>query len=63
MAFVAVDKNGSEFIYGNKPERWDHLLCWGLNNDTDVWIELPKGTIKKLIGFDLKWEDDPIELT
>lgn len=26
-------------------------------------VILPKGTIKKLIGFDLKWEDDPIELT
>ena len=25
-------------------------------------IELPKGTIKKLIGHELTWEDEPVEL-
>lgn len=25
-------------------------------------VELPKGTIKKLIGRELKWEDEPVEL-
>ena len=24
-------------------------------------VELPKGTIEKLIGRKLKWEDDPVE--
>lgn len=25
-------------------------------------IELPKGNIKKLIGRELTWDDDPVEL-
>ena len=28
----------------------------------DTEISLPKGSIKKLIGRDLKWEDEPVEL-
>ena len=26
-------------------------------------IQLPKGTIKKLLGRELTWEDEPVELT
>lgn len=36
------------------------------NDPDDGWkniaITLPKGTIKKLIGRDLTWEDNPVEL-
>lgn len=28
----------------------------------DNAVELPKGSIKKLIGRDLTWEDEPVEL-
>ena len=28
----------------------------------DISIELPNGTIKKLIGRELTWEDEPVEL-
>lgn len=28
----------------------------------DTEIELPKGSIKKLIGRDLDWNDEPVEL-
>ena len=62
MAWVALDRNGDEFIYGNRPERWNHLLCWGVPNDTDTWIELPKGSIRNLIGRELTWHDKPVEL-
>ena len=60
MAWVAVDKDGREFIYECKPIRhnngaWqDHI--W------DEVIELPQGTIKKLIGRELTWNDEPVEL-
>ncbi|MEG1008260.1 MAG: fructan hydrolase [Clostridia bacterium] len=27
------------------------------------YIELPKGTIKKLTGKELTWEDEPLEIT
>ena len=58
MAFVAVDKNGEEWVYQEKPNRMECSF-----DSSYMMIELPKGTIKKLIGFDLKWEDDPVELT
>lgn len=61
MAWVAANKNGTEYIFRNKPERlsvnWQNLVC-GFYTD----IRLPKGAIKKLIGRDLTWEDNPVEL-
>ena len=60
MAWVAVDKDGSEWMHKGIPVRSKY----------DVWIdtywegciELPKGTIKKLIGRELTWSDEPVEL-
>ena len=57
MTWVAVDKNGDEYIFECMPHR-----------DEDEWyeicdfLELPKGSIKKLIGRDLTWSDDAVEL-
>lgn len=59
MAWLAVDKGGFEYIYDSKPERGDHVF------DPEGWlycIELPKGSINKLIGRDLTWEDEPVNL-
>ena len=28
----------------------------------DDWVDLPKGSIKKLIGRELSWNDEPVEL-
>ena len=61
MAWLAVDKDGTENM---KPERkkeyWDaeenQPLCY-----RDM-IELPHGSIKKLIGRELSWSDEPVEL-
>lgn len=59
MAWVAVDKDESEFIYETKPFRdEDREWCWG----NMCFIELPKGSIKKLIGRELTWNDEPVEL-
>ena len=76
MAWVAVDKFGKEGIFAFRPFRIDsNSLLYKLwepeywsdedvsdygNEDTE--IKLPKGTIKKLIGRDLTWEDNPVEL-
>ena len=67
MAWVAVRKNGKEGIFSHKPTRDEELDLWydevedgGVFYDTE--ISLPKGTIKKLIGKDLTWEDNPVEL-
>lgn len=68
MAWVAVHKNGKEGIFSHKPTRGGELNFWydeqendeGVLYDTE--ISLPKGTIKKLIGRDLDWNDEPVEL-
>lgn len=57
MAWVAVNRNEIENIYKSEPHR-AYDLWW----DVDTEISLPKGTIKKLIGRDLTWEDNPVEL-
>lgn len=61
MAWVAVNKDGSEYIFHDKPERlsvnWQDLM-YDLYTD----IRIPRGSIKKLIGKDLAWKDDPVEL-
>ena len=64
MAWVAVDKNGEENIFSHKPTRNEELDFWydevkdgGIVYDTEIC--LPKGSIKKLIGKDLTWQDKP----
>lgn len=56
MAWLATDKNGLEYIYDGIPFR--NTDRWYAN----IWINIPKGTIKKIIGYDLTWKDNPIEL-
>lgn len=56
MAWVVVDKIGEELISRTEPFRVG-----------DYWIgnsifHLPKGSIKKLIGRDLTFDDEPVEL-
>lgn len=57
--YVAVDKNGDEWIYDSKPKRYfdkEFSLPAGAN------VPLPNGTIEKLIGRTLCWEDEPVPL-
>lgn len=66
MAWLCVDKDGTEIISPFQPIRasyeWDcffeNVAGWYDN----YGIELPKGTIKKITGRDLNWEDDPVEI-
>lgn len=77
MAYIAVTEYGTERMFHNKPIRkkacgkgndyWqDDVVYWEIRGYTtcadDYSIELPKGTIKKLIGRELKWEDEPVEI-
>ena len=61
MPYLAVDKDGTEQIFICRPER-EMGKYWFGSNDDEI-IELPKGSIKALIGYPLKWEDEPVELT
>ena len=74
MAWLAVDKDSlEEYIYEEKPERGDG--CWfaqdGDNFYTDEGelyfeisdcVQLPIGTIRKILGHSLCWEDEPVEI-
>lgn len=57
MAFLAVDADGRERIFNWRPvretEMWDMM---------QMYVNLPTGTIRKLIGRELTWEDEPIEI-
>lgn len=64
MAYLCVDKNG-EYIADELPTRaWFEWVGWrDVYGESCTLISLPKGTIKKLIGKEMTWEDEPIELS
>ena len=59
MVWVAVDKDGTERISPEFPERY--AVCWS-GWDFTI-IDIPKGSIWRLLGRELSWKDDPVELT
>lgn len=61
MAWVAIDCSG-EYISTKKPFKdMFNIGYYGFHNDSER-IKLPKGSIKKLIGRNLTWNDEPMEL-
>lgn len=66
MAWLAVDKSGDEYIYDYEPVRASNFY-WIMDCDKHgefigESVELPKGSVKKLIGRDLTWDDEPVEI-
>lgn len=59
MAWLAVDKDGSEVKFNYKPTRvvdsW-----WSICGDNQRYM--PQGSIQKLIGRSMSWKDEPVEL-
>lgn len=64
MAWVAIDEFEDECILDPKPSKNKKDKDWkGYWNDFYIGkIRLPKGTIKKLIGRNLTYDDEPVEL-
>ena len=62
MAWVAVNKDGSEKMYSVEPKRCETMWDEFLGPDNSFAIVLSKGTIKKLIDRDFTWEGDAVEL-
>ena len=75
MAYVSVDKYGGEWIHDNEPVLNEKYMCYEdpiyesfdgqggkkvFHHYSD--IELPKGTIKKIIGRNLTYEEGPVKL-
>ena len=61
MAWLAADYRG-ECIYEKHPHRVLMCDCWLPLSGDDHWVMLPKGTIKKIIGRELTWKDEPVEI-
>lgn len=61
MSWVAVDEDGTECIYQFHPKRCGDKFK--SLYEYSMWLALPKGSIKKLIGRDLYWSDEPVELS
>lgn len=59
MAWYAVDLDGTECIYEYKPARMTDI--WMLDDVGSV-DNLPAGSIKKLTGKKMTWDDEPIEV-
>ena len=74
MAWLSVSKSGIETIHRNCPVRyrsfWVDIIELELLRDTfnlidideDCSVEMPAGTIEKIIGKKLTWEDEPFEI-
>lgn len=66
MAYCAIERNGTEVIFKRKPHKinngkWsDEYRTYMLFENTRIVV--PKGTIKKITGFHLKYNDEPIKL-
>lgn len=66
--WVCVDVAG-EHAFKSKPIRWKenpgnlrNLELWTSSDTDEESLNLPIGTIHKLVNLDLTWESDPIEI-
>lgn len=62
MAFVATNKGGAEWVFHEEPFRWSPATKDSAWDSTNMGVRLPKGSIRKLIGRELTWADEPVEL-
>lgn len=66
MAYLAVNKNGTEKIFDQRPRRGDDMGrgIWfaDLIYKTDFGITLPRNSIIALTGRKITFEDEPIKI-
>lgn len=61
MAWLCVDDDGTECKSDIKPER--STSYYWLVPTGGVFENLEEGSIERLIGRELTWEDEPVEFT
>lgn len=65
MAWLAVNEDGTEFIFSHESKRGINSFV-GVDAETNNVVidavQLPKGTIKKILGYELTWSDEPVEI-
>lgn len=60
MAWLCVNSDGVELIFDRTP--WRLNFNWIVEDYYDPVIPMPKGTIEKIIGRVLTWDDEPVEI-
>ena len=59
--YLATNKNGQELVSSSSQlVRIGDEWLWPANEGSNT-VYLPKGSIEKLIGTPLKWEDNPVK--
>ena len=61
--YLCVDADGIEMIFNRYPDRVDN--SWDSPSEDECYADrvyLPAGTILLLIGYELSWEDEPVEI-
>lgn len=61
MAWLAVDKDGTECLFTIKPQKNIKDMMWCIKAPDAAAVELPEGTIKQLINKNITWENEPVE--
>lgn len=59
MAWLAIAKDGTECVTAQKPEYLISLDLWWTENDQ---VELPSGSIKKMLGKEITVSESPVEI-
>ena len=59
MAWLAVAKDGTEYVTAEKPEYLISLDLWWTENNQ---IELPFGSIRKMLGKEITVNESPVEI-
>ena len=66
MAWLAVDKDGSEYIYEEKPRKCENMYTPQVSEydyeEMTHNIKLPKGTIEKILGRKLTFDDGAVNI-
>ena len=57
--WLAVDKDGEEWIYRKSPTKAKYF--WFHESD-NTYVKVPKGTIQRLLNYPLTWDDDCQEI-
>ena len=64
-SYLAVDKDGSEYVFSTLPIKIEDEDIYSIdyeNDDEGTFTELPKGSILKLTGLTLTYDDKPVAL-
>lgn len=59
MAWLAIAADGTEYVFAEKPEYLVSLDYWCDEHDK---VEVPPGTIKKMLGREITVSESPVEV-